>query len=174
MIVHSLRRPIVKLSILLFRLYFQTQYESWRGATGAAALLCVCTHATTARRGTRVTLNWSIDRTRRKTLGRLLPHRLLRYAARACCIVHAHKAETVLMAFSQAIHGECEFGAIGQFCDLSKISIDIGAAEGLYLYVLQKRSAACVGFEPNPLSYQHLKRCFSGVRLESCALSSAS
>jgi FkbM family methyltransferase len=121
-----------------------------------------------------VALHWSIDEATLETLTRLLPHRLLRYAARACCIAHAHRAETVVMALNQAIHGEHEFGVIGQFCDPSKISIDIGAAEGLYLYVLQKHSAACVGFEPNPLSYQHLKSCFSGVRLESCALSSAS
>ena len=78
------------------------------------------------------------------------------------------------MALNQAIRGEHEFGVIGQFCDSSKISIDVGAAEGLYLYVLQKRSAGCVAFEPNPSSYRHLKKCFAGLRLESCALSSAS
>jgi len=78
------------------------------------------------------------------------------------------------MSLNQSIHGEHEFGMIGQFCDRAKISIDIGAAEGLYLRVLHRYSAGCVGFEPNIAFYKHLKMCFPSARLEACALSSVS
>jgi len=118
-------------------------------------------------------LDWSFVEAKREILAHLLPPRLLRYAARVCCLAGAHRAEIAIMAANQAIRGEHEFTVIGRFCDRTKISIDIGAAEGLYLHVLERNSAGCVGFEPNPLSYEHLRRCFPRVRLESCALSSA-
>jgi FkbM family methyltransferase len=103
---------------------------------------------------------------------RLLPRRLLRYAARACSLAHAHAAETSLRVLDELVHGEHEIGVIGRFCDRAKLSIDVGAADGLYLKVMTKRSARCVAFEPNPMSFQRLEKCFPGTQLEACALSS--
>ena len=85
---------------------------------------------------------------------RLLPRRLLRYAARVCSLANAHAAETSLRVLDELVHGEHEIGVSGRFCDRAKLSIDVGAADGLYLHVM-KRSARCVAFEPN--------RCRSSV-----------
>lgn len=104
---------------------------------------------------------------------RLVPQRLIRYAARACSLAHAHAAETSLRAFGELLHGEHEIGVIGRFCDRARLSIDVGAADGLYLHVMKKHSARCVAFEPNPVSFQRLVKCFPGTQLEGCALSSA-
>jgi len=104
---------------------------------------------------------------------RLLPRRLYRYAARACSLAHAHAAETSFRVLEELAHGEHEIGVIGRFCDRAKLSIDVGAADGLYLHVLKKRSARCIAFEPNPMSFQRLEKCFPGTQLEACALSSA-
>lgn len=104
---------------------------------------------------------------------RLLPRRLLRYAASACSLAGAHAAETSLRVLNELVHGEHEIGVIGRFCDPEKLSIDVGAADGLYLHVMKKRSARCVAFEPNPVSFQRLEKRFRGTQLEACALSSA-
>jgi hypothetical protein len=104
---------------------------------------------------------------------RLLPRRLLRYAARARSLARAHAAETSLRALNERVHGEHEIGVIGRFCDRAKLSIDVGAADGLYLHVMKKHSARGVAFEPNPMSFQRLEKSFPGTELEGCALSRA-
>lgn len=104
----------------------------------------------------------------------LLPQSLMRRAQRAFAVAGLDSASFKLQFVNELLHGEPELHEIGHHCDRSKLAIDIGVADGLYLRVLKKFSAGCVGFEPNPNSYKLLRRRFPEVRLENCALSSAS
>jgi FkbM family methyltransferase len=103
-----------------------------------------------------------------------LSRRTLRYATRICELIGADQTMLSLQVLDQRMYGEPEFNIVHRFCDRTKASIDIGAANGLYLFALRDYSARCIGFEPNPFSYQDLSKRFSGVRLENCALSDAS
>jgi FkbM family methyltransferase len=110
---------------------------------------------------------------RAEILPALLPQFVMRRAQRALAIAGLDSASFALQYVNELVRGEPELHEIGRHCDPERLSIDIGAADGLYLRVLRKHSAACVGFEPNPAFYRQLQRRFPHLRLENCALSSA-
>lgn len=70
---------------------------------------------------------------------------------------------------------EPELKLVYDLCDSSKISVDVGAANGLYLAHLYPISKECYAFEPREGALNNLKKIFSGisssVRFEPAALS---
>ncbi len=70
---------------------------------------------------------------------------------------------------------EPELKLVKHLCDKKSISIDVGAANGLYLSHLYRVSAKCYAFEPRITAIENLKRMFSGIsnsiQFENVALS---
>jgi FkbM family methyltransferase len=70
---------------------------------------------------------------------------------------------------------EPELKLVYDLCDSSKISVDVGAANGLYLAHLYSISKECYAFEPREKALNNLKKIFSGlsnsIKFESVALS---
>lgn len=58
---------------------------------------------------------------------------------------------------------EPELKLVYDFCDKDSISIDVGAANGMYLAHLYKISKKCFAFEPREEALQNLKKVFSGI-----------
>jgi len=58
---------------------------------------------------------------------------------------------------------EPELSLVYHLCDSSKISVDVGAANGLYLAHLYPLSKACYAFEPREKALNRLKKIFSGI-----------
>ena len=73
---------------------------------------------------------------------------------------------------------EPELKLVQHLCDKNSISIDVGAANGLYLSHLYALSAKCYAFEPRIAALENLKRMFSGIsdsiQFENVALSNFS
>jgi FkbM family methyltransferase len=73
---------------------------------------------------------------------------------------------------------EPEMKLLGDLCDGASISLDIGAANGLYLAHLYKLSKKCYAFEPREKAINKLKAMFAHVgdliQFENVALSSFS
>ncbi len=73
---------------------------------------------------------------------------------------------------------EPELKLVYDLCDRSLISIDVGAANGLYLAHLYPVSKKCYAFEPREEALKNLKRIFSGItasiQFENVALSNFS
>ena len=69
---------------------------------------------------------------------------------------------------------ERELQLLPLLCNKDRISIDVGAAFGLYLAPMAKYSKHCVAFEPRPVAKQNLESLFrdsSNVTLQESALS---
>lgn len=67
---------------------------------------------------------------------------------------------------------EPELVLLPQFCDINRISLDIGANAGMYTYHMLKHSKMVYAFEPNPRYIKRLLRCFPrGVVVHPVALS---
>ena len=73
-------------------------------------------------------------------------------------------------------HPDHELCLLPYLCDKSKISIDIGASDGLYTAPMLKYSKLCYAFEPQPDASSHLSKLLSGLNstlyIETVALSS--
>lgn len=73
---------------------------------------------------------------------------------------------------------EPELKLVKHLCDKNSVSIDVGAANGLYLSHLYTVSAKCYAFEPRIAAYKNLIRMFSGIsdsiQFENVALSNFS
>ncbi len=71
--------------------------------------------------------------------------------------------------------GEREVRLVRHLCQHDKLSVDVGAHEGLYTYFLQRHSAATVAFEPNPPFHESLISTFPHrIRILHYALSNKS
>ena len=71
--------------------------------------------------------------------------------------------------------GEREVRLVRHLCRHDKLSVDVGAHEGLYTYFLQRHSAATVAFEPNPPFHESLISTFPHrIRILHYALSNKS
>ena len=70
---------------------------------------------------------------------------------------------------------EPELKLVYDFCDKDHTSVDVGAANGMYLAHLYKISKNCYAFEPRKKALDNLKRVFEGItsniRFEQVALS---
>jgi hypothetical protein len=49
--------------------------------------------------------------------------------------------------------------------DPDRIALDIGPAEGVYLFHLKRLALHCVAFEPNPKSFEQSQRAISGIEI---------
>jgi FkbM family methyltransferase len=69
---------------------------------------------------------------------------------------------------------ENEMAILSSLCDKSKISIDVGASDGLYLAPMRKYSKHCIAFEPRSVAKKELdylfRKCMN-VTIEEVALS---
>ena len=69
---------------------------------------------------------------------------------------------------------ECELKILPLLCDQSKVSIDVGASDGLYLAPMRKCSKHCIAFEPRSVAKKDLDYLFrkcANVTIEEVALS---
>ena len=57
-------------------------------------------------------------------------------------------------------------------CRSDETALDIGAAEGVYAFFLQRLAQRCIAFEPNPSSHLGLKRALPEVEVHQAAVSS--
>jgi FkbM family methyltransferase len=67
--------------------------------------------------------------------------------------------------------GEREIHLLKYLVDPRKTALDIGAAEGIYAFYLQRLARRCVAFEPNPSSVTHLRRALPKVEIHQAAVS---
>jgi FkbM family methyltransferase len=57
--------------------------------------------------------------------------------------------------------------------DRRRAALDIGAADGVYAFHLQRMARRCVAFEPNPSSYSDLKLALPEAEIHQAAVSAA-
>ena len=74
-------------------------------------------------------------------------------------------------AWQAARFGEPEIRLLRYLVDPTRAAIDIGAAEGVYAFFLQRLALRCIAFEPNPSSHLGLKRALPGVEIHEAAVS---
>ena len=74
-------------------------------------------------------------------------------------------------AWQAARFGEPEIRLLRYLVDPTRAAIDIGAAEGVYAFLLQRLALRCIAFEPNPSSHLGLKRALPGVEIHEAAVS---
>ena len=67
--------------------------------------------------------------------------------------------------------GEPEIRLLRYLVDPMRAAIDIGAAEGVYSFFLQRLATRCIAFEPNPSLSWGLKRALPGVEIHQAAVS---
>jgi FkbM family methyltransferase len=75
-------------------------------------------------------------------------------------------------AWQAARYGEPEIRLLRYLVDPMRTAIDIGAAEGVYAFLLQRLAQRCIAFEPNPSSHWGLKRALPEVEIHQAAVSS--
>jgi len=97
-------------------------------------------------------------------VGRRVIGRVLSYAG-------AHRTLVRWRAWEDRRFGEPEIRLLKYLVDPRRTAIDIGAAEGVYAFYLQRMARRCVAFEPNPDSYAYLKRALTGVEIHRAAVS---
>jgi FkbM family methyltransferase len=94
-----------------------------------------------------------------------------RIITRLLSLVRAHRLLLKWRAWEDLRFGERELHLLRYLVDPQRTAIDIGAAEGVYSFYLQRLARHCIAFEPNPKSYSHLKRALTGVELHQAAVS---
>jgi FkbM family methyltransferase len=67
--------------------------------------------------------------------------------------------------------GEPEIRLLRYLVDPRRTAIDVGAAEGVYAFFLQRLALHCIAFEPNPSSHLNLKRALPEVEIHQAAVS---
>jgi len=83
----------------------------------------------------------------------------------------AHRALLQWRARESVRFGEPEIRLLPYLVDPSRTAIDIGAAEGVYAFYLQRYAQRCIAFEPNPSSHAELKRALPGIEIHQAAVS---
>jgi FkbM family methyltransferase len=94
-----------------------------------------------------------------------------RAVAQALSRAGAHRALLKWQAWHAAHYGEAEIRLLRYLVDPQRTAIDIGAAEGIYSFFLQRLARRCVAFEPNPDSCSYLRQVLSGVEIIEAAAS---
>jgi FkbM family methyltransferase len=67
--------------------------------------------------------------------------------------------------------GEPEIRLLPYLVDPMRAAIDIGAAEGVYSFFLQRLALRCIAFEPNPSLHLGLRRALPEVEIHQAAVS---
>ena len=94
-----------------------------------------------------------------RVLGKLLP------------LAGAHGALLKWRAWESDRSGEAEIRWLPYLVDPRRAAIDIGAAEGVYAFHLQRLARRCIAFEPNPALYSDLKRALPAAEIHQAAVS---
>jgi FkbM family methyltransferase len=76
-----------------------------------------------------------------------------------------------LIARTERWWGEPELRLLPLLASPQRLAVDIGAAEGLYSYFLQRHARECHAFEPNPKSAARLRRRVPNALVHAYALS---
>ena len=98
----------------------------------------------------------------------LLVDRMLR---RALPLAGAHRMLLKWRAWQATHVGEPEIRLLQYLVDPMRAAIDIGAAEGVYSFFLQRLALRCIAFEPNPSLHLALKRALPEVEVHQAAVS---
>jgi|SRR5215469_12481424 FkbM family methyltransferase len=109
-------------------------------------------------RGMSVEMNWAtlqIDRVLRRTLP----------------VGGAYRTLLKWRAWQAVRFGEPEIRLLRYLVDPMRAAIDIGAAEGVYSFFLQRLALRCIAFEPNPWLQLGLKRALPEVEIHQAAVS---
>jgi FkbM family methyltransferase len=98
----------------------------------------------------------------------LLVDRVLR---RTLPLIGAHRMPLKWRAWQAVRFGEPEIRLLQYLVDPRRTALDIGAAEGVYAFFLQRLALHCIAFEPNPSSHLGLKRALPEVEIHQAAVS---
>jgi FkbM family methyltransferase len=90
---------------------------------------------------------------------------------RVLAVAGAHRLLLRWRAWESAHHNEPEIQILRYLVDPGRTAIDVGAAEGIYAYCLQRLARHCIAFEPNPDSLAALKRALPTVETYNAAVS---
>src|ERR1700741_672839 len=74
-------------------------------------------------------------------------------------------------AWESTRFGEPEIRLLRYLVDPRRTAIDIGAAEGIYAFHLQRLARRCVAFEPNPVLCAYLRAALPQVETHQVAVS---
>jgi FkbM family methyltransferase len=96
-----------------------------------------------------------------------------RAITRSLAHIGSHQLLLRWRAWEDMYFGEPEIRLLKYLVDPERIAIDIGAAEGVYAFYLQRLAKRCIAFEPNPESYLHLRRALPRVELHQAAASAS-
>ena len=108
----------------------------------------------------------------RFTGGKLPFFSVRRLATRILELAGARRALLRWSAWEYWYFGEPEIRLLRYLVDPEKIALDIGAADGVYTFYLQRLAKRCIAFEPNPISFSNLKRALPGSEIYQAAISS--
>jgi FkbM family methyltransferase len=95
-----------------------------------------------------------------------------RVLSRTLPLAGAHRMLLKWRAWQAVRFGEPEIRLLRYLVDPMRAAIDIGAAEGVYAFFLQRLALRCIAFEPNPWLHLGLKRALPNVEIHQAAVSS--
>jgi FkbM family methyltransferase len=94
-----------------------------------------------------------------------------RVLRRTLPLAGAHRMLLKWRAWQAVRFGEPEIRLLRYLVDPMRAAIDIGAAEGVYAFFLQRLALRCIAFEPNPSTHWGLKRALPEVEIHQAAVS---
>src|SRR5262245_920849 len=94
-----------------------------------------------------------------------------RVLRRALSLAGAHRMLLKWRAWQATHFGEPEIHLLWYLVDPTRTAIDIGAAEGVYSFFLQRLALRCIAFEPNPSLHLRLKQALPEVEIHQAAVS---
>jgi FkbM family methyltransferase len=94
-----------------------------------------------------------------------------RVLRRTLPLIGGHRILLKWRAWQAARFGEPEIRLLRYLVDPTRAAIDIGAAEGVYAFYLQRLAQRCIAFEPNPFLHLGLKRALPEVEIHQAAAS---
>ena len=86
-------------------------------------------------------------------------------------LIGAHRMLIKWRAWQAARFGEPEIHLLRYLVDPKRGAIDVGAAEGVYAFFLQRLAQRCIAFEPNPSVHSGLKRALPELEIYQAAVS---
>jgi FkbM family methyltransferase len=94
-----------------------------------------------------------------------------RVLSRGLPLAGAHGMLLKWRAWQAARFGEPEIRLLPYLVNPMRAAIDIGAAEGVYSFFLQRLALRCIAFEPNPSLHLSLKRALPEAEIHQAAVS---
>jgi FkbM family methyltransferase len=104
-------------------------------------------------------------------MNRAIVHQVDRVLRRTLPTIGAQRMLLKWRAWQAARFGEPEIRLLRYLVDPMRAAIDIGAADGVYAFFLQRLAQRCIAFEPNPWLYLGLKSALPEVEIHQAAVS---